>query len=83
MPRAHKQADVLTAKRKRVRRAINSLKKSITDIMPESEANARRAYIQRLETQLNIRMLGVSVIAACVMNCISVRTKPPISSCNR
>jgi hypothetical protein len=52
MPRAHKQADLLTAKRKRVRRAINSLKKSITDTMPESEANARRAYIQRLETQL-------------------------------
>ena len=39
MSRARKQADVLTAKRKRVRRAINSLKKSITDAMPESEAN--------------------------------------------
>lgn len=58
MPRAHKQADVLTAKRKRVRRAINSLKKSITDIMPESEANARRAYIQRLETQLKNTYVG-------------------------
>lgn len=58
MPRAHKQADVLTAKRKRVRRAINSLKKSITDIMPESEANARRAYIQRLETQLKHTYVG-------------------------
>lgn len=52
MPRPHKRADVLTAKRKRVRRAINSLEKSITDNMPESEANARRAYIQRLEKQL-------------------------------
>lgn len=52
MPRAHKRADVLTAKRKRVRRAINSLEKSITDTMPESEARARRAYIQRLEKQL-------------------------------
>lgn len=58
MPRAHKQADVLTAKRKRVRRVINSLKKSITDTMPESEANARRAYIQRLETQLKNTYVG-------------------------
>lgn len=58
MPRAHKQADVLTAKRKRVRRAINSLKKSITDTMPESEANARRVYIQRLETQLKNTYVG-------------------------
>lgn len=58
MPRAHKQADLLTAKRKRVRRAINSLKKSITDTMSESEANARRAYIQRLETQLKHTYVG-------------------------
>lgn len=58
MPRAHKQADVLTAKRKRVRRAINSLKKSITDAMPESEANARRDYIQRLESQLKKTYVG-------------------------
>lgn len=58
MPRAHKQADLLTAKRKRVRRAINSLKKSITDTMPESESNARRAYIQRLETQLKHTYVG-------------------------
>lgn len=58
MPRAHKQADLLTAKRKRVRRAINSLKKSITDTMPESEANARRVYIQRLETQLKHTYVG-------------------------
>lgn len=58
MPRAHKQADLLTAKRKRVRRAINSLKKSIIGTMPESEANARRAYIQRLETQLKNTYVG-------------------------
>ena len=58
MPRARKQADVLTAKRKRVRRAINSLKKSITDVMPESEANARRDYIQRLESQLKKTYVG-------------------------
>lgn len=58
MPRAHKQADVLTAKRKRVRRTINSLKKSITDTMPESEARARRVYIQRLETQLKNTYVG-------------------------
>lgn len=58
MPRAHKRADVLTAKRKRVRRAINSLEKSITDTMPESEARARRAYIQRLETQLKNTYVG-------------------------
>lgn len=58
MPRAHKRADMLTAKRKRVRRAINSLKKSIIDNMPESEARARRAYIQRLETQLKNTYVG-------------------------
>lgn len=58
MPRAHKQADILTAKRKRVTRAINSLKKSITDTMPESEANARRNYIQRLESQLKKTYVG-------------------------
>lgn len=58
MPRARKQADVLTAKRKRVRRTINSLKKSITDAMPESEANARREYIQRLESQLKKTYVG-------------------------
>lgn len=58
MSRAHKQADVLTAKRKRVRRAINSLKKSITDTMPESEINARRNYIQRLESQLKKTYVG-------------------------
>ena len=58
MPRAHKQADVLTAKRKRVRRAINSLKKSITDTMPESEARARRVYKQLLETPLKNTYVG-------------------------
>lgn len=58
MSRTHKQADVLTAKRKRVRRTINSLKKSITDTMPESEARARRVYIQRLETQLKNTYVG-------------------------
>lgn len=58
MPRARKQADILTAKRKRVRRAINSVKKSITDIMPESEARVRRVYIQRLETQLKNTYVG-------------------------
>lgn len=58
MPRARKQADILTAKRKRVRRAIVSLEKSITGNMPESEARARRAYIQRLETQLKNTYVG-------------------------
>lgn len=58
MSRARKQADVLTAKRKRIRRAINSLEKSITGTMPESEAHARRVYIQRLETQLKNTYVG-------------------------
>lgn len=58
MARAHKQADVLTAKRKRVRRAINSLKKSINGNMPESEARARNAYIGRLEAQLKNTYVG-------------------------
>lgn len=58
MARARKQADVLTAKRKRVRRAINSLKKSINANMPESEARVRRAYIGRLESQLKNTYVG-------------------------
>lgn len=58
MSRARKQADMLTAKRKRVRRAINSLEKSITSNMPESEVRARRVYIQRLETQLKNTYVG-------------------------
>lgn len=40
MPRAHKQADLLTAKRKRVRRAINSLKKAL----PTPCLKAKRAH---------------------------------------
>lgn len=35
MPRARKQADLLTAKRKRVRRAINSLKKALPTPCPK------------------------------------------------
>ena len=58
MPRAHKQADVLTAKRKRVRRAINTIRKSITAGMPESERRARTAYVQRLETELKKTYVG-------------------------
>lgn len=58
MPRVRKQADMLTAKRKRVRRAIDSLEKSINGNMPESEARVRRAYIQRLETQLKNTYVG-------------------------
>lgn len=58
MPRAHKRADVLTAKRKRVRRAINSIRKSITQDMPESERRARTAYVQRLETELQKTYVG-------------------------
>lgn len=37
MPRAHKQADVLTAKRKRVRRVINSLKKALPTPCPKAK----------------------------------------------
>lgn len=58
MARARKQADILAAKRKRVRRAINTLRKSITDIMPESERRARTVYVQRLETQLKQTYVG-------------------------
>ena len=58
MSRAHKQADVLTAKRKRVRRAINTIRKSITAGMPESERRARTAYVQRLETELKKTYVG-------------------------
>lgn len=58
MPRARKQADILTAKRKRVQRAINTIRKSITDTMPESERRARTAYVQRLETQLKQTYVG-------------------------
>lgn len=58
MARARKQADILTAKRKRVQRAINTLRKSITDTMPESERHARTVYVQRLETRLKQTYVG-------------------------
>lgn len=58
MPRARKQADILTAKRKRVRRAINTIRKSITPGMPESERRARTMYVQRLETSLKQTYVG-------------------------
>ena len=58
MARARKTADVLTAKRKRVRRAINTIRKSITAGMPESERRARTAYVQRLETELKKTYVG-------------------------
>lgn len=58
MPRARKQADILTAKRKRVKRAINTIRKSITPGMPESERHARMMYVQRLETNLKQTYVG-------------------------
>ena len=58
MARARKAADVLTAKRKRVRRAINTVRKSITEGMPESERRARTVYVQRLETELSKTYVG-------------------------
>lgn len=58
MARARKAADVLTAKRKRVRRAINTIRKSIVEGMPESERRARTVYVQRLETELSKTYVG-------------------------
>lgn len=58
MPRARKQADILTAKRMRVKRAINTIRKSITPRMPESERHARMMYVQRLETALKQTYVG-------------------------
>lgn len=58
MARARKTADVLTAKRKRVRRAINTIRKGITAGMPESERRARTVYVQRLETELKKTYVG-------------------------
>lgn len=58
MPRPRKQADILSAKRKRVRRAINTIRKSITPRMPESERRARTMYVQRLETALKQTYVG-------------------------
>lgn len=58
MPRSRKQADILTAKRKRVKRAINTIRKSITSRMPESERHARTMYAQRLETALKQTYVG-------------------------
>ena len=58
MSRARKQADILTAKRKRVKRAINTIRKSITPRMPESERHARMMYVQRLETGLKQTYVG-------------------------
>lgn len=51
-------ADVLTAKRKRVRRAINTIRKSITEGMSESERRARTIYVQRLEGELKKTYVG-------------------------
>jgi hypothetical protein len=58
MARARKTADVLTAKRKRVRRAINTIRKSINEGMPESERRARTTYVQRLEKELQKTYVG-------------------------
>lgn len=58
MARARKTADVLTAKRKRVRRAINTIRKSITAGMPESERRVRTTYVQRLEGELKKTYVG-------------------------
>lgn len=58
MARARKMADVLTAKRKRVRRAINTIRKSITAGLPESERRVRTVYVQRLETELKKTYVG-------------------------
>lgn len=58
MPRARKAADALTAKRKRVQRAINTIRKSITDAMPESERRVRTYYVQHLENQLKQTYVG-------------------------
>lgn len=58
MSRPRKQADILTAKRKRVRRAINTIRKNITPGMPESERRARTMYAQRLETGLKQTYVG-------------------------
>ena len=58
MPRARKAADALTAKRKRVQRVINTIRKSITDAMPESERRVRTDYVQRLENQLKQTYVG-------------------------
>ena len=58
MVRARKTADVLTAKRKRVRRAINTIRKSINEEMPESERRARTTYAQRLEKELQNTYVG-------------------------
>lgn len=58
MARARKTADVLTAKRKRVRRAINTIRKSIVEGMPDSERRARTAYVQRLEAELQKTYVG-------------------------
>lgn len=58
MARARKMADVLTAKRKRVRRAINTIRKSIIEGMPESERRARTTYVQRLEADLQKTYVG-------------------------
>ena len=58
MARARKTADVLTAKRKRVRRAINTIRKSINEGLPESERRARTTYVQRLEKELQNTYVG-------------------------
>lgn len=58
MPRARKRSDALAEKRRKIKRTIASLRKSITRKMATSERKARRATIRTLERGLKNTYVG-------------------------
>lgn len=58
MPRARKRSDALAEKRRKIKRTIASLRKSISRKMVTSERKARRATIRTLERGLKNTYVG-------------------------
>lgn len=58
MPRARRRSDALAEKRRKIKRTIASLRKSITRKMATSERKARRATIRTLERGLKNTYVG-------------------------
>lgn len=58
MPRARRRSDNLADKRRKIKRTIVSLRKSITRKMATSERKARRATIRKLERGLKNTYVG-------------------------
>lgn len=58
MPRARRRSDALADKRRKIKRTITSLQKSMTRKMAISERKARRATIRKLERGLKNTYVG-------------------------